>query len=92
MDSNSHSHSHDDTAIGPVSVNILQKFFDKLSNSYFKEILNQKILDPITHTINDKIRPYVYIGLILYIIIVALLVVIIILLLKKNNRYRLIKI
>jgi hypothetical protein len=74
------------TGIGPVTDRLLGNLLDRFSGNDFKEILIDKIVDPITEIINKRIQPYVYISITLYAIVIILLVVIIYLLLKKKKQ------
>lgn len=73
------------TGIGPVTDRILNSILDRLTTDNFKEKLIDKIVDPVTNIINQKIKPYVYMAMILYLILIVLLVIIIYLLVKKNK-------
>ncbi len=73
------------TGMGPVTDKILGTILDRVTSGDFKEILTDKIVDPITEIINIKIKPYVYVSIGLYIIVIILLIIIIYLLLKKKN-------
>jgi hypothetical protein len=74
-----------ETGIGPFTDKVLSSIIDKVTGDDFKEILTDKIVDPITIIINKKIRPYLYIGIFLYLIVLVLLVFIIYLLIKKKK-------
>ncbi|XWV25241.1 hypothetical protein QJ856_gp0531 [Tupanvirus deep ocean] len=74
-----------ETGIGPVTDRLLGTLLDKLTGGDFKDILTDKIVDPITEIINRKVKPYVYISIGLYIIVIILLALIIYLLIKKKN-------
>lgn len=74
-----------DTGIGPLIDKILNTILNKLNTENFKGKLVDKIVDPITGIIIQKIRPYIYAGIILYLILVVLLVFIIYLLLKQKS-------
>ena len=73
-----------ETGVGPITDRLLANILNRISNGNFKEMLTDKIVDPITGIINEKIRPYIYISVVLYIIIIILLVVIIYLLVRKK--------
>ncbi|AGC01860.1 hypothetical protein H012_gp603 [Acanthamoeba polyphaga moumouvirus] len=75
-----------ETGIGPMTDKILNSIFDRITTDGFREKLMDKIVDPITGIINEKIRPYIYLIIIMYIILVILLITIIYLLVKKFNR------
>ena len=73
------------TGIGPITDKILNSILDRFTSDGFKEKLTDKIVDPITNIINEKIKPYVYVSVGLYFIVIILLIVIIYLLIKKQN-------
>lgn len=73
-----------ETGIGPVTDRLLSTIVDRVTSGDFKEILADKIVYPITDIINRKIRPYVYISIVLYLIVIVLLIIIIVLLSKKR--------
>jgi len=74
------------TGIGPITDRILNSILDRLATDSFREKLTDKIVDPITNIINQKIKPYVYISVTMYLIVIILLIVIIYLLVKKNKQ------
>src|SRR5207247_954958 len=74
-----------ETGIGPTTDRILNSILDRLTTDNFKEKLTDKIVYPITHLINKKLKPYVYVSMTLYLILVVLLVFIIYLLLKNKS-------
>ena len=74
-----------ETGIGPTIDRVLAMILDKFTGGNFKELLTDKIVDPITEIINRKIKPYVYVSIGLYSIVIILLIIIIYILLKKNN-------
>lgn len=73
------------TGIGPMTDKILNSILDRVNTDSFREKLSDKIVDPVTQIINDKIRPYVYVSLTMYAIIVILLIIIIYMLYKKKG-------
>ena len=73
------------TGIGPRTDKILNTILARLTSNDFKEKLIDGVVNPITHVVIERIRPYVYLSLGLYMIIILLLVIIIFLLLKKNK-------
>ena len=73
------------TGIGPRTDHFLNTILDRLTSDNFKEKLIDKIVDPLTSVINEKIKPYVYVSLGLYFIVILLLIVILYLLIKKNK-------
>ncbi|XWV26501.1 hypothetical protein QJ857_gp0568 [Tupanvirus soda lake] len=82
---NHYDQSRFETGIGPVTDRLLGTLLDKLTGGDFKDILTDKIVDPITEIINRKVKPYVYISIGLYSIVIILLALIIYLLIKKKN-------
>lgn len=76
------------TGIGPTTDKILNTLIDRFTSGDFREKLTDRIVDPITNMINDKIRPYIYVCIGLYFIVILLLIVIIWLLIKKPKATR----
>jgi len=81
---NNHSNRFE-TGMGPMTDRILGTVLDKITSGDFREVLTDKIVDPVTEIINKKIKPYVYISLGLYTILVIFLIIIIYLLIKKKK-------
>ncbi len=73
-----------ETGIGPITDRLLANILNRISNGNFKELLTDKIVEPITGIINQKIRPYIYISILLYILVIVLLIVIIYLLVRSR--------
>lgn len=73
------------TGIGPTTDKILNVILDRLTSDHFKEKLTDKIVDPITTIINEKIKPYIYVSLGLYSIIIIMLIIIIYLSIKNKR-------
>lgn len=73
------------TGIGPITDKILNVILNRLTSDCFKEKLTDKIVDPITTIINEKIKPYVYVSLGLYGIILIMLIIIIYLSMKNKR-------
>ena len=76
-----------DTGLGPMTDRLLNTVLDRATSGDFREKLMDKIVEPITHIINRKIKPYVYISIALYLVVILLLVIIIYLLVKKKSLY-----
>lgn len=74
-----------ETGIGPMTDKILNSIIDKLSADNLKEKLTDKVVYPLTEIVNEKIRPYIYISLILYLVIIILLIAIIYLLARRKK-------
>lgn len=81
-----HSRSTDnrkiETGLGPITDNILKTLMDKLVGDEFKELLSDKIVDPVLQLVNAKIKPYIYGSIFLYVIVIILLLMIYF---KKNK-------
>jgi len=75
-----------ETGMGPMTDSILNLILEKISTTNFREKLTDNIMCPISQMVNQRIRPYVYISVVLYCIIIILLLAIIYLLLKKNKQ------
>jgi len=77
-----------ESGFGPITDKMLNAIFNLLTNQSFQEKMSDKLVSPLTIMINNKIKPYVYASLFLYLVIIALLFAIIYLLQKdKNNVY-----
>ena len=74
-----------ETGIGPRTDKILNMILDRLTSDKFKEKLSDKIIDPVTNIINEKMKPYVYVSIGLYAIVIVLLFIIIYLLINKKK-------
>ena len=70
--------SNQNTWMGP--------FINKLSQKNIVSQVADKILDPITHVVYVKSKPYIYIGFFMYLLLLILLIVIIYLLLKHQKK------
>lgn len=75
-----------ESGIGPMTDRVLNTLLDKLTSNNFREKIAEKVLDPITAIINQRIQPYIYIMAALYGAIVILLIVIIVLLVIKHRK------
>lgn len=73
-----------ETGIGPLVDKVLNTILDRITSDNFREQLTNKIIDPVTNVVNEKIKPYLYISIILYLVLVVLLTIIIYLLVKKK--------
>jgi hypothetical protein len=73
------------TGIGPMTDKILNNIIDKFNTVTVREKITDKFLDPVTDIINQKIQPYIYIGLGLYSIIIILLLIIIYFIMFKKK-------
>lgn len=69
--------------LGPVTANFFRNLLDRLNNEQ-KHTLTQNLVDPIMGIINQKIKPYIYISIGMYLLIVMLLLYLIWLVLKKK--------
>lgn len=75
-----------ESGIGPMTDNILNTILDRVTSGDFKEQLTNKIVSPVIDIINKKIKPYLYVGIALYLLIILLLLIIVFLVIKKKNR------
>lgn len=81
--SNINDNYHFETGIGPVTDRVLSSVLSILTRNDFKTLITDKVMDPITNAVNEKVRPYIYTSIIMYLVLLALLIYIIILLRKK---------
>ena len=80
-------HSKLQTGFGPMTDKVLNSVLESMSSSTFKEQLTHRIIDPSAKIIKDKMRPYINIGIGMYLFLVFLLIVIIYLLIRKQMRF-----
>jgi len=73
------------TGVGPMTDNFINSIIDKINSDNFKKNISDKLLDPLSLAINQKIQPYVQLSMVLYGVVIVLMVVIIYLLLVKAN-------
>lgn len=86
VDGNNVNHNNNyrfETGIGPVTDRVLSSVLSTLNRNDFRTLVTDKIMDPITNAVNEKIKPYVYTSIIMYLILLVLLIYAIILLKKK---------
>jgi hypothetical protein len=72
------------TGMGPVTDKIINDIIQKLSADGVKDQLLYRCIDPVTEIINEKIQPYIYVSIGLYIIVIMLLLIIIYLLIVRK--------
>lgn len=85
MDNNYDDNSRYET-IGSMINKILSAIIDKINTGDFREVMADKIVDPIKDSIQKKVRPYIYLGASMYLLLVILLVIIIVILLKNKKK------
>ena len=73
------------TGLGPATDRVINGIIDKINTPIIKNTVNDKILDPLKVKVVSVIKPYLYVGGLLYIIIIALLLIIIVMLIRKNK-------
>jgi hypothetical protein len=73
-----------ETGVGPMTDQILNTLVEKINSDMFKSTITSKILDPLTASVNEKIKPYVQISMGLYGVVVILMIIIIYLLVTKK--------
>jgi len=59
--------------LGPVTANFFRSLLDKMNNEQ-KRTLTQNLIDPVVSIINNKMRPYIYVSIGMYLLIVLLLI------------------
>jgi len=69
--------------LGPVTTNFFRNLLNRLNNDH-KNTLTQNLIDPMMDIINQKIKPYIYVSIGMYLLIVLLLVYLIWLILKRK--------
>ena len=74
------------SGLGPITDKILNGMFDAITNRDFKDKISDKLINPLTQIVNDKIKPYVCMGVFLYSIVFIMLLIIIYLLYTKNKK------
>lgn len=55
---------------------LINGLIDKINNKDFRKFIDDRIIDPIKESVQNKIRPYLYYLAILYLIVVVLIVII----------------
>lgn len=73
------------TGLGPTTDRIINSVINKINTPVMKETVNDKILEPLKAKVMSTVKPYLYLGGILYIIIIVLLLIIIIMLLRRQR-------
>lgn len=73
-----------ETGIGPVTDRFINTAISRFTNGNFKEVVTEKVINPVSDIIYAKARPYIYISVGLYAIVILLLVIIIYLLIRLN--------
>jgi hypothetical protein len=86
MNPNLNPNSTIETGIGPMVDNTLNSILDRLTGDNFREKLTNKIVDPVTDIVNQRLKPYVNISLGLYAILIVLLCIIIYLLVRWRKK------
>lgn len=69
------------TGIGPMTDGIINYVLDKCKSDSVK----QKFFDNIAETVNQKIQPYIYLGMAMYIIVIILLLLILLFVVKRHR-------
>lgn len=65
-----------DTGIGPITDGILNGIINNITSGNYKDKLD-KLVNPLISLIGDKLKPIVYVILVLYALILVLLIYII---------------
>lgn len=69
-----------ETGMGPITDKVITDLIEKFSTEGYRD----KIIELITQTLNQKIRPYLYVTTFLFVIILTLILFIIYILLSKR--------
>lgn len=77
---------HFQTGIGPTMDRLLNEALNRFTSDQIKEKIIRKLFDPMTRIIEDRVKPYIYIGAILYCILIVFLIIIIVLLINKKKQ------
>lgn len=79
-----HKNVEIESGFGPITDRLLNKICDIVTNRDFQEKFTDKLINPLTTIVNDKIKPYIYLTMIMYCILIILLIYIIYLLQSKK--------
>ena len=71
------------TGIGPMTDKVLNSVIGNLSDGPIKDVMVSKLFKPLLDDVNQKLKPYIYFHIGMYLFTVILLVVIIILIALK---------
>jgi len=77
--------SHITTGLGPMTDKFLNNVFSQLDTEKLKTKLTDNFVDSMTDVVNQKIQPYVYVGIALYSVVIMLLCIIIYLVIIKKK-------
>lgn len=81
---NANTETHDESFIGPMVDNMIDRFIDEFKKRNFKEKIMRTMINPILSDIEDRYYPYFMSLVILLVIIIILLA----LLLVVGYRYK----
>lgn len=76
-----------ETGIGPITDRILNSIIEKINSTEFKTRVNDKVILPVARGAVQKAKPYIYLGLAMYLVLVVLLIIIVCILLRPGHRY-----
>jgi|SRR5437868_3073182 hypothetical protein len=71
--------------MGPITDKLINAMFDVITTKSFQDKISNKLINPLTMVVNDKIKPYVHMAAFLYLIIIILLIIIIYLIYKQKK-------
>lgn len=74
-----------ETGVGPITDRLINATIDTINSPSFKKNVSEKIIDPASEAISRKIKPYIYLGFLMYLIVVILLIIILIMLTRKKR-------
>ena len=71
--------------VGKITSDILQQISDEIQKDENKEIIFNRVIDPIVCRITKKLYPYILVTIIVFILIILLMVLIIMNILKIKS-------
>lgn len=72
------------TGMGPMTDKMINDLLNNCNNNIVKDLISNKLIDPITEIINRKTQPYIHFGIGLYVTVIILLCIIIYLQIVKK--------
>lgn len=71
------------TGMGPITDRVINAVADKLSSEDVQKTLTTRVIEPITVVVQEKIRPYLYVGFIFYLVLLILVMVILFMVIRS---------
>lgn len=72
------------TGMGPVTDKMINDLINNCNNRIIKDLITNRLINPLTEIINKKTQPYIHFGIGLYITVIVMLCIIIYLLIAKK--------